>query len=196
MLFKSSFESIIGGPPLARFGILAFWLALLSFSIALAAYRKRARVYRAAALYYGASVLAYAAPFLAGAAGLPYLPVALFFVAAPAVAYEETSQGLPIVMSHARSEQYARAARDAATSRSAAGRPGKPAASANNGAAYAATEEPKYRAAARYTRTRFLYAASAIEKASNASQNARIPNRASGTTPRIDSNELFNIMPV
>lgn len=87
MLFKSSFESIIGGPPLARFGILAFWLALLSFSIALAAYRKRARVYRAAALYYGASVLAYAAPFLAGTAGLPYLPVALFFVAASRAAF-------------------------------------------------------------------------------------------------------------
>ncbi len=87
MVFKSSFESIIGGPPLARFGILAFWLALLSFSIALAAYRKRERVYRAAALYYGASVIACAAPFLAGTAGLPYLPVSLFFVAASRAAF-------------------------------------------------------------------------------------------------------------
>jgi len=82
MMLKSSFESILGVVPLARFGILAFWLALLAFSIALAAYRKRVRVYRAAALYFGSSVAAYAAPLFAEAAGLPGLPAALLLVAA------------------------------------------------------------------------------------------------------------------
>jgi two-component system sensor histidine kinase ChiS len=86
MMVKNTVSAITGMASTDSPVFLPLWLALIGFAVVLSLYRKTSAVYRLAIPYLILAALAYAAPAFATAAGLPALPVTLFFLSGSRVA--------------------------------------------------------------------------------------------------------------